>query len=150
MSLLPNLASNWKKLPLGEVCEIIMGQAPKGTSYNDNGIGTPLIAGAADLGVKTPERAVIQTNIHLPIADRRSANATDAVGRFAVKLNRAAITASTPDGAIGFLGIPRFQTSKRATADTRPGRVGDPICVCGRHHAVISVGVSGRDPLAGS
>jgi len=33
---------------LGEVCEIIMGQAPSGDSYNENNNGYPLIAGAGD------------------------------------------------------------------------------------------------------
>ena len=55
MSLLPKLASNWKTLPLGEGCDLIMGQAPKGATYNDKGIGTALIAGAADLGPNTPK-----------------------------------------------------------------------------------------------
>ena len=52
--MLPNLASTWKTRPLGELCTLIMGQAPKGESYNDKGIGTPLIAGAADLGTTNP------------------------------------------------------------------------------------------------
>lgn len=33
---------------LGEVCDITMGQAPVGTSYNDRSEGVPLIAGAGD------------------------------------------------------------------------------------------------------
>ncbi len=53
--MLPDLATNWTTRPLGEVCDLIMGQAPKGTTYNDKGIGTPLIAGAADLGPRTPK-----------------------------------------------------------------------------------------------
>lgn len=53
--MLPDLASNWTTRPLGEVCDLIMGQAPKGNSYNDKGIGTSLIAGAADLGPTTPK-----------------------------------------------------------------------------------------------
>jgi len=52
--MLPNISSTWKTQPLGEVCTLIMGQAPKGESYNDKGIGKPLIAGAADLGPMTP------------------------------------------------------------------------------------------------
>lgn len=35
---------------LSEVCEITMGQAPRGESYNTNGEGLPLIAGAGDFG----------------------------------------------------------------------------------------------------
>lgn len=33
---------------LGNVCDVVMGQAPKGDSYNTEGLGWPLIAGAGD------------------------------------------------------------------------------------------------------
>ncbi|WP_339916926.1 restriction endonuclease subunit S [Yeosuana marina] len=33
---------------LSEVCQIIMGQSPKGSSYNQNQVGMPLLNGAAD------------------------------------------------------------------------------------------------------
>ena len=36
--------------PLADVCEIVMGQAPKGNTYNTAGVGLPLIAGAGDFG----------------------------------------------------------------------------------------------------
>lgn len=39
---------------LGEVCDITMGQAPKGDTYNDDGVGWPLIAGAGDFGELHP------------------------------------------------------------------------------------------------
>lgn len=44
----------FQSTPLSEVCEVIMGQAPMGASYNDNGEGLPLIAGAGDFGSVTP------------------------------------------------------------------------------------------------
>lgn len=37
-------------VPLADLCDVDMGQAPVGTSYNDIGEGLPLIAGAADFG----------------------------------------------------------------------------------------------------
>lgn len=43
------------KVLLSEVCDITMGQAPEGSSYNDIGNGLPLIAGAGDLGDTSPE-----------------------------------------------------------------------------------------------
>ncbi|MBV5329812.1 MAG: restriction endonuclease subunit S [Chlorobium sp.] len=43
-----------KRVPLGKVCNISMGQAPDGSSYNDVGNGLPLIAGAGDFGQSTP------------------------------------------------------------------------------------------------
>jgi type I restriction enzyme S subunit len=39
---------------LGTVCDIDMGQAPNGSSYNDIGEGYPLLAGASDFGVDSP------------------------------------------------------------------------------------------------
>ncbi|MED5433186.1 MAG: restriction endonuclease subunit S [Pseudomonadota bacterium] len=44
----------FQSTPLSEVCEVIMGQAPLGASYNENGEGLPLIAGAGDFGSVTP------------------------------------------------------------------------------------------------
>ena len=42
-------------VPLGAVCQIFMGQAPDGASYNEEGNGCPLIAGAGDFGARTPK-----------------------------------------------------------------------------------------------
>lgn len=39
---------------LGDVCQITMGQAPPGDSYNDRGEGIPLVAGAGDFTGTTP------------------------------------------------------------------------------------------------
>ena len=39
---------------LSDACAIAMGQAPKGTSYNTEGRGYPLIAGAGDFGDRSP------------------------------------------------------------------------------------------------
>ena len=41
-------------VPLSEICDIIMGQAPLGESYNEDGVGLPLIAGAGDFGTLAP------------------------------------------------------------------------------------------------
>ena len=45
---------SWAVVPLKNICEITMGQAPSGDTYNENGNGYPLIAGAGDLGKKYP------------------------------------------------------------------------------------------------
>ena len=42
------------KCRLGDVCDITMGQAPEGASYNTNSDGLPLVAGAGDLGDLIP------------------------------------------------------------------------------------------------
>lgn len=39
---------------LSDVCEIMMGQAPASSSYNDKNLGYPLIAGAGDFGELIP------------------------------------------------------------------------------------------------
>ena len=43
------------EVPLGEVCDVVMGQAPAGTSYNEVGEGLPLLAGAGDFGEDFPQ-----------------------------------------------------------------------------------------------
>lgn len=43
------------KRRLGDICEVTMGQAPEGASYNTNGDGLPLVAGAGDLGDLVPK-----------------------------------------------------------------------------------------------
>ena len=48
--------------PLKSVCEIIMGQAPSGDTYNDEDNGWPLIAGASDFGKITPSPSRFTTS----------------------------------------------------------------------------------------
>ena len=45
----------WPVVKLASVCQIDMGSAPKGDTYVELGEGTPLIAGAADYGVRYPQ-----------------------------------------------------------------------------------------------
>ena len=40
--------SEWPMVKLGEYCDVIMGQAPKGIDVNEDLMGLPLIAGAGD------------------------------------------------------------------------------------------------------
>lgn len=46
---------SFPKMRLDQVCRITMGQAPSGDSYNFDGNGLALIAGAGDFGKETPE-----------------------------------------------------------------------------------------------
>lgn len=41
----------WKQYPLGDVAKIVMGQSPKGETYNTVGIGLPLINGPVEFGM---------------------------------------------------------------------------------------------------
>ncbi len=45
----------WEFELLGDVAEIIMGQSPKGDSYNTEGKGTPLLNGPTEFGDKNPK-----------------------------------------------------------------------------------------------
>lgn len=42
-------------VPLGSVVHVEMGQAPAGSTYNSDGVGLPLVAGASDLGDVSPK-----------------------------------------------------------------------------------------------
>jgi type I restriction enzyme S subunit len=79
---------------LQSVCRIVMGQAPPGTSYNSEGRGLPLLAGAADLGEVYPrpkkhtseptqivEAGEIILCIRATIGDRNWADRTYCLGR---------------------------------------------------------------------
>ena len=43
-----NLLQHWKIVRLGDVCNIIMGQSPPSTTYNDIGMGMPFLQGKAE------------------------------------------------------------------------------------------------------
>ena len=44
--------SDWVETTLGEVCEIIMGQSPKGETYNLDGDGLPFYQGVTEFDEK--------------------------------------------------------------------------------------------------
>ena len=48
------IPEDWKAAQLGDVAEVIMGQSPKGSSYNKNGNGTALINGPTEFTDKHP------------------------------------------------------------------------------------------------
>jgi type I restriction enzyme S subunit len=52
--VIPDLDSSVETRPLIDFCEVVMGQAPEGKTYNLEGRGLELIAGAADFGWETP------------------------------------------------------------------------------------------------
>ena len=43
-----NLPEHWEVVRLGAVCNIIMGQSPPSTTYNDDGVGMPFLQGKAE------------------------------------------------------------------------------------------------------
>ena len=48
------LPEGWQWVKLGDVCEVVMGQSPPGTSYNSNGLGEPLLNGPTEFGLVHP------------------------------------------------------------------------------------------------
>ena len=48
------IPESWEVVRLGEATEIIMGQSPKGDTYNTDGEGEPLINGPAEFGSEYP------------------------------------------------------------------------------------------------
>lgn len=48
------LGEKWKRIRLGTICDITMGQSPSGTSYNTNGNGFPLLNGPTEFGILHP------------------------------------------------------------------------------------------------
>ncbi len=53
-STLEPLKEGWRWVRLGEVCKIIMGQSPAGSSYNSDGRGVPLLNGPTEFGIINP------------------------------------------------------------------------------------------------
>ena len=47
-------AKRWPRKKLADVCDIVMGQSPDGTSYNEEGRGDPLLNGPTEFGVRHP------------------------------------------------------------------------------------------------
>jgi len=42
--------TTWRRVQLAEVCDIILGQSPPGSTYNSEGIGLPFFQGKAEFG----------------------------------------------------------------------------------------------------
>ncbi len=53
--------NGWIEKKLSDECEILMGQSPKGTSYNSNGFGVPLINGPVEFGGISPFSKTVAT-----------------------------------------------------------------------------------------
>lgn len=48
--------TDWQRMPLREVAEIVMGQSPAGHTYNTEGRGKPLINGPVEFGPRFPTK----------------------------------------------------------------------------------------------
>lgn len=68
---LKNCSDQWKEGVLSDVAEIIMGQSPKGDTYNEDGVGTAFFQGRGEFGFRFPTRRMFTT------APKRMAQAND-------------------------------------------------------------------------
>ena len=55
-SELGEIPEGWEMKALGECYDLTMGQSPPGSTYNENGKGTPFFQGNADFGFRYPEQ----------------------------------------------------------------------------------------------
>ena len=71
--ILENADDSWTPGVLSDIAVIIMGQSPKGSSYNEEGIGTVFFQGRAEFGFRFPTRRLFTTD------PKRMAKANDAL-----------------------------------------------------------------------
>ena len=48
------MRGKWREVHLGDVAEIVMGQSPPGSTYNESGDGLPFFQGVKDFGYRNP------------------------------------------------------------------------------------------------
>ena len=83
---------DWEEKTLGEVCEIIMGQSPKGTSYNSIGHGVPLINGPVEFGKE-------------PFSKTKKTKFTDAPTKYCVENDLILCVRGSTTGRINIAGF---------------------------------------------
>ena len=57
-----NDSDKWLEGVLSDIAEIIMGQSPKGDTYNENGVGTVFFQGRGEFGTRFPTRRLFTTD----------------------------------------------------------------------------------------
>jgi len=88
------LPEGWEWKRLGEAADINMGQSPSGTSYNENGNGTPFLQGNAEFGDTFPKHKKFTTepskiaskgsvliSVRAPVGDTNIADLNYCIGR---------------------------------------------------------------------
>ena len=87
-------APDWIEGTLSDIAEIIMGQSPKGDTYNEDGEGTVFYQGRAEFGFRFPTRRLFTTDpkrmaqendvlmsVRAPVGDLNVANEPCCIGR---------------------------------------------------------------------
>lgn len=121
------MSDEWIETTLAEVSEVVMGQSPPGSSYNESGDGLPFIQGSAEFGVHHPSpvkwcsspRKVansgdILLSVRAPVGDTNVAAQRIAVGR------GLAIIGGTDRASSAFLRF-TLEASTNALADRSDG-----------------------------
>jgi type I restriction enzyme S subunit len=84
----------WEVVRLGEVADIVMGQSPPGSSYNEAGVGLPFLQGKAEFGplhplhikhtttpMKIAPKNSVLLSVRAPVGDVNLANIDYCIGR---------------------------------------------------------------------
>lgn len=88
------IPKGWKVGSLGDIANIIMGQSPKGSSYNEEGVGEVFYQGRAEFGTRFPKRRLytsepkrmankgdILMSVRAPVGDLNVAHEKCCIGR---------------------------------------------------------------------
>ena len=89
-----NASSKWAEGTLSDITDIIMGQSPRGSSYNEDGIGTVFFQGRAEFGFRFPTVRLFTTepkrmactndtlmSVRAPVGDLNVAHVDCCIGR---------------------------------------------------------------------
>lgn len=89
-----NASSKWAEGTLSDITDIIMGQSPRGSSYNEAGIGTVFFQGRAEFGFRFPTVRLFTTepkrmactndtlmSVRAPVGDLNVAHVDCCIGR---------------------------------------------------------------------
>jgi type I restriction enzyme S subunit len=88
------IPEGWRVGKLEEIAQITMGQSPKGTTYNEDGVGEVFYQGRAEFGWRFPSRRLFTTDpkrmaekndvlmsVRAPVGDINVANESCCIGR---------------------------------------------------------------------
>ena len=91
---LGKIPTGWEVSTLGEHFDVVMGQSPKGDTYNENGLGMPFFQGSRDFGWRFPTIRVYTTDpkqfanpgdtlisVRAPVGDKNMAMIKCCLGR---------------------------------------------------------------------
>ena len=89
-----NLPAHWEVERLGDVCNIVMGQSPPSTTYNDEGVGMPFLQGKAEFTelfpvpikyctkrIKVAVKGSVLMSVRAPVGDVNLADRKYIIGR---------------------------------------------------------------------